>query len=227
MENEDLRIDEPARVAGWLAVAEWTPQMAAYLFLNLDPHFTERATDRQGWFCDWICRDRSLLTDEELSWLNAEELGDTYARDRNLELALERMLGFTSTVNQVDLRSPDQWLQWARTKDLLPRWLHVETQANKARVTDSFPDAVDLRKNGISKAGGHARHQLSRVGKLKEELRPRILAWCSSCPRGVMSSFASQLYEELSDRFPDIEIKGPRYQTILNWISAARQGKHF
>jgi hypothetical protein len=228
MDDDDFFMDGPDRIAGWLAVAEWTPRTAAYLFLNLDPDCTEAPTDRQGWFCDWICRDEKLLSEHELAHVIADERGDTHDRDKNLTLELERMLRLTSTVNEIDIRSPDHWILWARKHELLPGWLADSLQSPPASVVceTSEPTVLDM-KNAVSAAGGQARHDQSPIGGIKSELRERIYTWAASDHPGTITAFASALYEELCERFHNSETEGPSMQTLQRWASAAKRGKRF
>lgn len=220
---EDEYQSDDQRIADWCNVGEWTACDAAYILMNLDPHWTASPTETQGWSCSWICRDPDLLTADELAFQNPLDAAAEYGRDRNLSMELERMLRFTGAANPLEVRSPRDWIAWARSYDLLPQWLAAYAKLSLRNVDQLR--ATELNK--VSQAGGRARHARSPLGRVKPQIVEDIDRWLESEPTESGATFAGRLLDRFG-KLSESQADPPKLaelETILKWIGQRRKAK--
>lgn len=207
------------RVVAWMNVEEWTPFMAAHIFLNLDPDSSEHPAGDQGWDCDWLYRrpafpKTQMLLNRDRPWSADARL----PRDRELTLEYSRMIRLASAADPVRVRTPIQWLQWASDHDLLPAWMAgVAARYLTEPSTGYVSRPVTGAKNPISHKGGLAKASNSNMAPIKRELIEQIDRWIDEGARGTQRALAERLFAELQHRDGNA-LTLPKYETILGWI---------
>jgi hypothetical protein len=233
----------------WLEEKEWAALDAAYILANLDPEISEPPSGNEDWLCYWICRDPDLLNEAELKLIAPRGSFGIYERDQNLSLIVNGLIRRTTALDPNEVRAPRQWLEWAARVGVAPSWLlnaaeqsFRDDQSVKPSESpfDPVSDDMPLRDhvltpspfdkdrinekliNPISKAGGKARHEKSRQGKMKNEFfLPAIRLWLENGKDGFKQTFINKLIEEGREhpKYAAGEYQESAFETISGWVT--------
>lgn len=209
-----------ARLASWLAIPQWSRQMAAYLLIGLDPEWTHGP-------CDKHCVDPHWVTPHGKDSLPADKVASEHELETRLNLLLEE----TQRADRSEVATPSEWLEWSVRMRLEPPWLKAACGDKRLRLL--LPDLPPYRALGkdaglqrdFASAGGKRRQELSRAGKAKRSLLPSIREWVNNPTAETAKAFAERLQDRLDRTGNELDVNHPwaEIPTILRWIRQEKQ----